>query len=255
MNRSWSLFFKAPLAPAPSTARRRRPRALTLGVLLAVSSIPFTGLAADHGDAPAGSERTADITDLYAWMTSDTSKLNLVMGVASGATASTTFSNAVTYVFHVSSMQGYGQPQQATDIICKFADSVNIECWLGGEYVAGDPSSPEGITSQSGKVRVFAGLRDDPFFLEYTGFANAVTTATAAAAAGDVTFDANGCAQLSAEQQGLVVGQLTHGENGAPPSNTFAGQSVLALVLQVDKSLVTVGGPLLGVWASTHSGS
>ena len=34
--------------------------------------------------------------------------------------------------------------------------------------------------------------------------------------------------------------------------DTFAGANVLSLVVQVDKDLVTAGGPLLSVWASTH---
>jgi len=221
-------------------------------VLLAVTGTAFSGFAADHGDAPTGSDPTADITDLYAWMNNDATKLNLVMDVAPSANATTKFSNAVAYVFHVSSSAGYGKPQASTNVICKFADSVNIECWVGGDYVAGDPSKPEGLTSKSGKIKVFAGLRDDPFFLEYTGFNNAVTTATAAAASGMVTLDDQQCAELTPDQQTLLVGLLQHGANGAPPSNTFAGANVLSLVVQLDKTLVDSGGPTLGVWASTH---
>lgn len=223
------------------------------GVLLAIAGLPFASLAADHGDAPPAADGVGDITDVYAWMTDDASKLNLVLAVGSGADEGTRFSNAVTYVFHVSSAAGFGQRQQSTNILCKFADSVNIECWGGGEYVAGDPSSPDGITSASGGLKVFAGLRDDPFFLEYTGFLNAVTTATAEAAAGRVMVDAEGCALLTPEQQTALVGLLTSGTDGAPASNTFAGQNVMALVVQVDKNLVNAGGPILGVWGSTHA--
>ena len=222
----------------------------SLSVLLAGSGVAFSVLAADHGDAPAAvNEPTADITDLYAWMTDDSSKLNLVLDVGAGAA----FSDAVTYVFSVSSSQGYGQPQVSTRILCKFIDGTNIECWAGSQYVVGNPSSPQGIVSDGGGMRVFAGLRDDPFFLEYTGFGATTTAAVAAVAANQVTFDAQGCAQLTPEQQTGLLGLLTHGENGAPPSNTFAGQNVLALVVQIDKTLVNAGGPVLGVWASTHA--
>ena len=70
-----------------------------------------------------------------------------------------------------------------------------------------------------------------------------------------VAFDeANeGCPSLTDEQAALLVGQLQHGNNGADPSNTFAGQNVLALVIQIDKSIVDSGGPLLGVSVSTYS--
>jgi hypothetical protein len=222
----------------------------SLSVLLAGSGVAFSVLAADHGDAPAAlNEPTADITDLYAWMTDDSSKLNLVLGVGAGAA----FSDAVTYVFSVSSSQGYGQPQQSTRVLCKFIDGTNIECWVGNQYVVGNPSSPQGIVSDGGGMRVFAGLRDDPFFLEYTGFDATTKAAAAAAAAKQVAFDAQGCAQLTPAQQTSLLGLLTHGQDGAPPSNTFAGQNVLALVVQIDKTLVNAGGPVLGVWASTHA--
>jgi hypothetical protein len=234
----------------------KRPLSLAarLALVLAVTGVPFSGFAADHGDVPAiGNDPTADITDLYAWMTDDTTKLNLVMNVNSNAGPTATFSPAVAFAFSISSSQTFGGPQQSTKLICKFIDAVNIECWLGGEYVAGNPSAGQGITSASGKLRVFAGRRDDPFFLEYVGFSDTVATATSEAAAGRVAFDAQGCAELTPAQLTLLGGKLTHGANGADPSNTFAGQAVLSLVVQVDKTLVNGNGPVLGVWASTHS--
>jgi hypothetical protein len=227
----------------------------SLSVLLAGSGLAVSVFAADHGDSPAAvTEPTADITDLYAWMTDDSSKLNLVLDVSSNAGPGAKFSDAVTYVFSVSSSQGYGEPQQSTRILCKFIDGTNIECWAGNQYVVGNPSSPQGIVSQEGGLRVFAGLRDDPFFLDYANFAATTKAAVDAVVAKQVAFDAQGCAQLTPAQQTGLAGLLTQGIGGnSPPSNTFAGQNVLALVLQVDKKLLDAGGPVLGVWASTHS--
>ena len=227
----------------------------SLSVLLAGSGVAFSVLAADHGDAPAAAnEPTADITDLYAWMTDDSSKLNLVMGVNGNAGPNATFSDAVTYVFNVSSSQGYGEPQQSARVLCKFIDGTNIECWAGNQYVVGNPSTPQGIVSTGGGLRVFAGLRDDPFFLDYTNFNATTTAAVQAVVANEVTFDAQGCAQLTPAQQSGLAGLLTQGVGGnSPPSNTFAGQNILALVVQVDKSIVNAGGPVLGVSASTHA--
>ncbi|HKO91509.1 MAG TPA: DUF4331 family protein [Polyangiaceae bacterium] len=226
----------------------------SLSVLLAGSGVALSVFAADHGDAPAAlNEPTADITDLYAWMTDDRSKLNLVLGVNGNAGASATFSDAVTYVFSVSSSQGYREPQQSTRVLCQFIDATNIECWAGNQYVVGNPSSPQGIVSPEGGLRVFAGLRDDPFFLDYTNFNATTKAAVDAVVANQVTFEA-GCAKLTPEQQSGLAGLLTQGVGGnTPPSNTFAGQNILALVVQVDKSLVNAGGPVLGVSASTHS--
>ena len=227
----------------------------TLSVLLAVTGIPVAVWAADHGDSPAAvSDPTADITDLYAWMSNDATKLNLVLAVNTDAGRNAAFSDAVSYVFSVSSSEAYGQrPQAAMNIVCKFVDDTNIECWAGGDYVRGDPSNPEGIVSDNEGLRVFAGLRDDPFFLEYVGFGNTVNGAVAAVAANQVAFDDEGCPLLTPEQGTLLRGLLTSGADGAPASNTFAGQNVLALVLEVDTALVNSGGPILGVWASTHA--
>ena len=226
----------------------------TLSLALALSVAPMVGLAADHGDVPAaGNDPTADITDLYAWMSPDASKLNLVLDVSPNAGAAATFSPAVIYAFSISSSQMYGGPQQSKKLLCKFVDSTNIECWVAGDYVAGNPNTEQGITSASGKLRVYAGRRDDPFFLNYVGFGNTVNAAVQAAGANQVKFDDQNCAQLTADQQTALLGLLTSGNDGAPATNTFAGQAVLALVLQVDKSLVNAGGPILGVWASTHS--
>jgi hypothetical protein len=224
-----------------------------LSLALAITGAP-SGFAADHGDVPAaGNDPTADITDLYAWMNDDGSRLNLALDVSSNAGPAATFSPAVAFAFSISSSRAYGAPQQSTKLICKFIDTKNIECWLGGEYVVGDPSTPQGISSESGKMRVYAARRDDPFFLEYTGFSNTIAEAVKQAVAGQVTFDPTGCATLTPAQQTGLVGLLQHGADGAPPSNTFAGQAVLALVVQLDKSLVDQGGPILGVWASTHA--
>jgi hypothetical protein len=228
-----------------------------LGVVLALG-LPIAALAADHIDVPTAvltREPTADITDVYAWMTSDATKLNLVAAVNNDAGTNATFSDAVVYQFSVSSSPAFGEPQESTLIPCKFIDGTNVECWAGNDYAVGDPTNPEGIVSDNGGLRVYAGLRDDPFFLEYNGFVNAVTAANAAVAAGAVQFDeANkGCPTLSAEQQTALIGALQSGNGGARASNTFAGQNVLALVIQVDKTIVDGNGPVLGVSFSTYT--
>ncbi len=228
----------------------------TLGMLLGVSVIPFAGQAADHGDSPtaaSSAEPTADITDLYAWQDNDKPNLNLVLAVNAGAGDDATFSDAVTYVFHVQSSQNFGQAQTTTLITCKFIDGTNIECWAGDDYVVGNPSNPAGIASEKGYMRVFAGLRDDPFFLDYTAFTRTVDFAVGAVGADVIDFDTERCPELTAEQQTLLGSSLTSTGTYAPASNTFAGQNVLALVLEVDTAILTESGPVLSVWASTHA--
>jgi hypothetical protein len=228
-----------------------------LGIVLALG-LPIAAFAADHLDSPTAAstrEPAADITDVYAWMTADATKLNLVAAVNADAGPNATFSDAVIYQFAVSSSASFGAPQESTLITCKFIDGINVECWAGNDYAVGNPSDPAGIVSDNGGLRVFAGLRDDPFFLEYDGFLNAVNAANSAVAAGQVQFEeANkGCPTLTAEQRMALLGALQSGNDGAPPSNTFAGQNVLALVIQVDKSIVDGNGPVLGVSFSTYT--
>lgn len=211
-----------------------------------------SAFAADHLDSPAASaEPAADITDVYAWMTSDAERVNLVLNVAPDAGDSMSFPTSTVYAFHVNSSEGYGMAQTETLVRCKFYDENAIECWAGDEYVVGDPSNPAGITSESGALRVFAGLRNDPFYFELVGFNE--TVAAVRAAAGSLTFDEDGCPALDEPTSTALVTQLQRGMAGAPASNTFEGQNVLSLVVQLDKDVVTPGGDVLGVWASTHA--
>ena len=68
----------------------------TVGVLAAVLLSPLA-IAADHADGTPTTlnnpDASADITDLFAWMTSDGTKLNLVMDVFPGAMGGATASN------------------------------------------------------------------------------------------------------------------------------------------------------------------
>lgn len=207
--------------------------------------------AADHGDSPrAATEPAADIADLYAWMdTTDPEKLNLIMTLASSGA----FSDAVDYVFHINSDDDGPlgpNPQVETAITCSFDGSGSVSCEGGGSSASGDASDEEGITSGDGNLRVFAGLRDDPFFFNATGF-NATVNAVIAAATGEpaLTFDDDGCPLLD----DATAAQLRSVISTAPNGDDFGGANVLALVVQVDRSLVNGNGDILGVWASTRS--
>ncbi|MES1209542.1 MAG: DUF4331 family protein, partial [Pseudomonadota bacterium] len=181
----------------------------------------------------------------------DKSKVTLVMDVYPNAPSGSKFSDQVLYVFHVNSSAGYGMAQTETKVICGFDTAQAITCWVGaGEKVTGTASAVAGLTSASGKTKVFAGLRDDPFFFNLTGFK--ATAADVAAAASSLTFDGTGCPTLDATTAGTLVAQLSHGTAGAAAANDFAGQNVQSIVIEVDTALLTPGGKILGVWASTN---
>ena len=211
--------------------------------------------AADHQDGPAATAAPeTDITDLFAWMSADHSKMYLVMDVFPAATAAAKFSNNALYVFHTTSKSGLtattGTP---LDIICSFDAAQAIQCWAGSEYVAGATAAAptSGIKSASGKLTVWAGLRDDPFFFNLDGFKDMVAAVKAAAPQLLPTVDASGCPTVDAPTSAALVSALAHSHGNAPVDH-FAGLNVLAIVIAVDASLVTKGGSTVAVWASTN---
>ncbi|KFE68949.1 DUF4331 family protein [Hyalangium minutum] len=226
---------------------------LQLTGLLALFALLPTAQAADHRDGPsATSNKDADINDLYAWTDSGGQKVNLVMTFNPAAPTGTLPSDAVLYVFHLNSKQTFtATASTEVRIICGFDAQQTISCWAGdSEYVTGKADAAQGLSSTSGKLKVFAGLRNDPFFFNIPGFA--ATVGAVKSAASSLTFDTAGCPKLDSATSNTLVTQLRTGANGAAPTDTFAGTNTLAIVVQVDKSLVTPGGPILGVWASTH---
>jgi hypothetical protein len=231
---------------------------LGIGALLVAHSTQ----AADHLDSPgAAANPLADITDVYAWNTSDAAKVNLVMAVSPADPGTRHFGPSVQYVFHVSSTPTIvSMNRTETKVICTFAADNDAQCWVGDkDYVKGDPSGTDGMTSADGKVKVWAGRRADPFFFNLNGFKD--TVGFVEQNGSGLSFDNAGCPQLSALQGAGLRAQLAEGPRGSnthPPcsgssSNCFEDLNVLAIVVQVDKTLLNEGtNKVLAVWGSTH---
>src|SRR5262249_23849384 len=152
-----------------------------LGAVLIVSQ--HASHAADHLDAPTikmTANRMADINDVYAWMSTDGTKINLAMTVSPAEDGTHHFGPSVQYVFHVTShpgatnMMAFGKPGTETNVICTFASDTSAQCWVVGtstkDYITGDPSSTTGLTNKCGSMKLFAGKRSDPFFFDLSGF-------------------------------------------------------------------------------------
>jgi Domain of unknown function (DUF4331) len=211
--------------------------------------------AADHEDSPSvRQDPTTDLGDVLAWMSPDAQKLNLLASLVRHATAQSRFSDAALYVFHTRSAAAYGAAAaDEVRVICEFdaGSPQNVRCWAGDEsFVEGDASNPNGIRSSDGKLRVFAGLRNDAFFFNSAGF-NA-TRDIVIGAASSLTFDDAGCPMIDAATSGVLVNQLQTSADGGPPQDAFADANILVLALQVDKSIVSPGGPIVAVWGSTN---
>ncbi len=277
---------------------RMRYPAIPLGLL-----VMFLGIgparAADHADGTPASldqpDASSDLADVFAWMSADAGKVNLAMTVFPGAVAGSKFSDAVKYVFHLNSKKtGILDAASPLQLVCSFDVAQKISCWLVDktsgttvDYVTGDASAAAGVSSASGKLKVFAGLRNDPFFFNLAGFKNASKTVAEAVAAyttGNLTYiksiDAHGCPKLADGIGNALLGLLSHdcsanalaspavtgdaavdafSKPGAKAAgaggcvNQALSGNIMAIVVSVDKSLVTTsGGPFLGVWGSTN---
>lgn len=234
----------------------RKTRWLQGAFALAITLGGPSAFAADHLDGPkVKMDPATDITDVYAWSEGD--KLLLVLNVSPLATADSKFSDAVHYALHVESSDEYGKPGTKKDIVCAFDAAQAIQCWLGDpggnvdDSVKGDASATAGLASESGKLKVFAGLRADPFYFNLKGFQD--TVATVKSVAGMLTFDGAGCPELDANTATTLIGMLQGTNMGAGAAeNFFATVNVLSIVLEVDKSLVNGGGSIVSVWGSTH---
>jgi hypothetical protein len=174
------------------------------------------------------------------------------MDLVRNATASSRFSDSVQYVFHTSSKATFdGTASDEVPVVCEFDAQQTVECWAGDDaYVTGDASNLTGITSSDGKLRVFAGLRNDPFFFNLSGFR--ATAETVAGAAGGLTFDAAGCPAVDDATSSALVTQLMSAPGGGAAVDSFANFNVLALVVVVEKSILTTNGPIVAVSASTR---
>lgn len=193
-------------------------RLMMLSLLMA---LPLS--AADHLDSPLVQfDPAADINDVYAFMNpNNPGELILIATVLPLADANSRFSDAVEYRFNIQTL-GSGAENV---IACKAfgRDGSFMKCELGnkkGRKVFLQVGNQTG--NRESKLRVFAGLRDDPFFFDLAAYRQTVATASP---------------QFS-----------------DPGTDFFAGLGTLAIVIGIDSNLLSNNGvdPVLSVYASTH---
>jgi hypothetical protein len=214
-------------------------------VALAAFTLSSLGHASDHLDTPTViGDPAADIGDLYAWTSSDGARLNLVMTLVGGK-----FSDRLRYAFNVDSGTVLGATAASTAIVCDFDVANAVDCRVERDRAHGDASDAVGLESTRHGFRVFAGLRDDPFFNNVRGTRAALNVAAAALVSG-ASRNAGGCPAFVAPTVSKIREEWRHTE-GHAATNLLAGWKTAALVIAVDLDLVDRGGPLLGVWATT----
>ena len=194
---------------------------------LAIASSLFVATwasAADHGEAPGTqADPAADITDFYAWpKMADSSEGTLVaaIGFGTGLSASkpVPYDPDVLYGIHIDSDMDHIAD---TDIWIRFGQNSAGEWGVQVQGLPGTDAAVVGavestLETDSG-LRVFAGLRDDPFFFDFTGFSDTLAT-------GNLSFDST--------------------------RDSFAGVNIGAIVVEMDAATAAPSGQLQ-IWATT----
>ena len=209
-------------------------------VILGLSLVAISGLifiAADHVDAPAVTGNASDITDVYAFQGQDTNNLVFVVNtqglLSPGATAGAEFSESVLTEINIDNNGDYVE-----DLVIQ-AIRKNDKMYFFGPVSPGTTGTTSTIktTATSGSVEItqygsaaivknqrgmkyFAGPRDDPFFFDLGQF------------------------------KSILMG--TAGGFNNPGTDTFAGTNVLALVVEVPKTMLG-NSSTINVWAETKS--
>lgn len=211
-------------------------------------------IAADHIDAPAvGSLSTGstaeDITDYYAFESPENAEnyvfvCNVLGLTAPSATANAQFDEDVMYEFNIDNDGDYVE-----DLVIQavFADGkmtvygpvMPSMTGLDSKIERAGNSVETNITTyggnpeigESGGIKVFAGPRDDPFFMDFFQFVAIV----------------NGVgASLSDDTNTGIYDPNRTNENGDPypaafndpGTDAFAGTNVLSVVVEVPKSML-----------------
>jgi hypothetical protein len=213
-----------------------KKRKVLLTVL--VAAVAVTGgiiYAADHLDAPAVSNQSTDITDIYVFQGENTSNLVFVANtqglLAPSATGAAKFDEKTLIEFNIDNTG-----DNVEDLVIQ-AVVMNNKMRIYGPYKPEAPGSksiispsafsvqasvtPYGQTAIIGEengIKVFAGPRDDPFF-----------------------FDLN--------QFKKVVGGMASGFNN-PGTDAFKGTNVMSIVVEIPKSKLG-GTGTLNVWAES----
>jgi hypothetical protein len=240
--------FKRQGSPTPAGwfSLMTRGLARAFSVMALCLALDPAAVASDHLDSPATvANPEADIADVYAWTSPEGRRLNLVMTIQGHA-----FSEKVKYVFHVDSGKVFGHTRGSTRIECSFAAATAVKCKLGnGDFASGDPTNPAGLEGKNHLFRVYASLRDDPFYNNVKGLLGAYQTASAAIKNG-APVDRAGCAHFDQATAKAILSQMDH-TDGGPAQSLLYNWTVSAIVISVDLSAVSRGGRLLAVWGTT----
>ena len=187
--------------------------------LLSAFALTGTALAADHGEAPgAAADPAADIADFYAWHTSNGTIVAVITIQPLAVSGDSALYDAdVLYGVHIDTN---ADTTPDLDIYARFGQNADGDWGVQVENLPGASGPVVGAVETvitDGDVKVFAGLREDPFFFDAQGFGDTLSTSSVAFTATDF----------------------------------FAGYNVLSIVMEFDTAATTGSAHQIQTWATT----
>lgn len=148
--------------------------AAVLAVSIGVTLWTLDADAADHSDPPSISGDPADIADTYAWHDGENLVVILTMlgGQLPALNQSGAYDADVLYTVHIDN-DGDATTSEI-DVHIRFGQDSGGNWGMQVENLPGTAEALSGAVetelSAAGDARAFAGLREDPFFFDLTGF-------------------------------------------------------------------------------------
>ncbi|PUZ22572.1 DUF4331 domain-containing protein [Chitinophaga costaii] len=221
---------------------KKRKTTILVSVVAAMILGGATVWASDHGDAPAISGKTTDLTDLYVFQSPENNNNLVFVGNVQGllspeASKTAAFDEKTLLEFKIDTdndnkenlviqcvpkngkMYVYGPVQPAT--VGTASSTINSEASAIVDITPYASSTPI-VTTTSKGIKIFAGPRDDPFFFDLPQYLK------------------------------VVSNQATSFNN--PGTDALAGTNVLSVVVELPKSLLG-NGSSINVWLETKQKS
>jgi len=187
--------------------------------------------AADHLDPPTrtnpamgGTDHNADIADVYAWHQGTGASATLVTILTFGGPNPPTPTQAIPCdrdVLYTIYIDNTGDAMPEFNIRARFAQDSTMNCFVQIEGIPGTTAPIVGpVEYQLGtsSVKAYAGLRDDAFFFDLTGF-----------------------------RETLSMGSIRMTND----RDFFAGQNTPAIVIEMPLAAAQGAGTNVKIWATT----
>jgi len=238
--------------------RLLKEKRFALTALAAVALVGATGVgvarASDHQDSPSVEGSPAvDMTDVYAFPGSSADRITLVLNswpfITPAQTAGTTFDSNLLYQFKIDN-SGDAKEDRVIQVLFK-GSGANQTVEVRGPLVPPVPGATNNqvadvtpvvsgpinqVLGTASGVHVFAGSREDPFFIDLEQFFRIVP---------DRKPSTGSLAQLPETQS------ATSFRSATSAVDYVKGFNVLSIVIELPTSMLTQGGtPKLGIWGT-----